>query len=138
MKIQFINFDISKLQKGIFLQQQFHAQHTHYQTQYKGANFNIILLKRQAIGRLYIHRKKEEIRLIDIALLPDYQNQSIGTFLVKNILEEGKTSHKIVSLHVDKFSPALRLYERLGFKKKGVVGERFFMEWKESEKGDGG
>ena len=64
----------------------------------------MVLLKRKPIGRLYIHRKKEEIRLIDIALLPDYQNQSIGTFLVKNILEEGKTSHKIVSLHVDKIS----------------------------------
>ena len=75
---------------------------------------------------------------MEITLLPDYQNQSIGTFLVKSILEEGRTSNKIVSLHVDKFSPALKLYERLGFEKKAEVGERFFMEWKENEKGDEG
>ncbi len=125
------NRNLTKVQKEAFLHQQFFAQHSHYQTHYKAANFDIILLKRQAIGRFYVHRQKEDIRLMDIALLPEYQNRSIGTFLVKNLLEEGKVANKTVSLHVEKTNPALKLYERLGFKTKEVVGIRFLMEWKE-------
>lgn len=124
------NDTLTTAQKEVFIHHQFNAQHSHYQTHYKGANFDIILLKKQPIGRLYIHRQAAEIRLIDIALLPKYQNNSIGTFLMKNLLEEGENNNKIVSLHVEKTNPALKLYERLGFKKKAEAGIRFLMEWK--------
>ena len=124
------NLALTAEQKNVFLQHQFHAQHTHYQSHYKGANFDLVLLKKKPVGRLYIHRQKEEIRIIDIALLPDYQNQGIGTFLLKNIMQEAKKDDKIVSLHVEKMNPALKLYERLGFKRKAEVGFRFLLEWK--------
>jgi len=117
-------------QKNIFIQQQFHAQHVHYQAHYKGANFDLILLKKKSIGRLYVHRQATTIRVVDIALLPAYQNQGIGTFLLKNILEEARKTHKTVSLHVEKTNPALKLYERLGFERKTEVGIRFLLEWK--------
>lgn len=115
-------------QKNMLIQQQFHAQHSHYQQHYKNASFDLVLFKKRSIGRLYINREQDEIRIIDIALLPDYQNKGIGSFLLKNVLEEGKETNKAVSLHVKQDNPALRLYERLGFKKKEEVGDRFLLE----------
>ena len=118
-------------QKSAFIQQQFYAQHAHYQAHYKGADFDLILLKKKPIGRLYVHRQPTDIRVVDIALLPKYQNKGIGGFLLKNIMAEGKKHHKTVSLHVEKTNPALKLYERLGFKRKAEVGMRFLLEWRQ-------
>ena len=120
----------SAAQKHDFISQQFHLQHAHYHTYFQGANFDLILLRTIAIGRFYVFRNLAEIRIIDITLLPEYRNQQIGTYLLKNILEEGKKKRKVVTLHVEKANPALRLYERLGFKIKQDVGIRYLLECK--------
>ncbi|MFK7932381.1 MAG: GNAT family N-acetyltransferase [Saprospiraceae bacterium] len=116
--------------KALLLQHQFNAQHSHYQKYFEQASFDIILFKKSTIGRLYVNRQLDEIRVVDISILPKFQKQGIGTFLLKNILAEGKKTATKVVLHVEQYNPALALYERLGFEKKKEVGTRFFMEWK--------
>lgn len=115
--------------KTAFLQQQFTAQHEHYQTYYEGADFLLILLEQVPIGRLYVKRGKDEIRVMDIALLPEYRNLGIGSALLGELLNEGAASDKPVRIHVEKFNPALRLYERLGFYVIEDKGVYWFMEW---------
>ena len=119
-------------QKDLLIQQQFQAQHLHYQQHYKNATFDLVRFKKSAIGRLYIDRQERDIRIVDIALLPKYHGQGIGTFLLKNVLAEGKETGKVVSLHVRWDNPALKLYERLGFVKKEEVEERFLLEWNDT------
>jgi len=81
-------------------------------------------------GRLYVHPRPDEIRIMDIALLPEFRGQGIGTFLLKQILAEGKEQRKAVTIHVEVFNPAMRLYERLGFKKKMSSSPVYdLMEW---------
>ncbi|MBL8254137.1 MAG: GNAT family N-acetyltransferase, partial [Candidatus Competibacter sp.] len=75
-------------QKQAFLAQQFEAQHHHYQTHYQGARFDLILLDGEPVGRLYVARWREEIRIMDIALLPDHRNCGIGGGLLRDLLEE--------------------------------------------------
>ena len=124
--------DWSAEQKRAFLDMQFNAQHKFYQEQYSQAKFQVILLNGQAIGRLYIERRPDEIRIIDIALLTAYRRQGIGSALLKDILAQGEQAGLPVRIHVEHFNPALGLYERLGFKKIGDTGVYFLMEWSPS------
>ncbi len=109
-------------QKQAFLTQQFEAQHHHYQTHYQGAQFDLILLDGQPIGRLYVARWREEIRIMDIALLPDYRNRGIGSGLLRDLLEEAAVIGKRLTIHVERYNPALRLYQRMGFETVGETG----------------
>jgi ribosomal protein S18 acetylase RimI-like enzyme len=116
-------------QKEAFVRMQFTAQHSHYQQHYPDAAFDIILVNGQPAGRLYVDRWPKEIRIVDIALLPEYRNAGIGTRLLKGILEEAAQAGKLVSIHVERFNTAMRLYERLGFSTVGEHGVYYLMEW---------
>ncbi|MBK9051532.1 MAG: GNAT family N-acetyltransferase [Chloroflexi bacterium] len=116
-------------EKRAFLTSQFNAQHHHYQTYYQTASFDIIVQNGQPIGRFYVDRWPNEIRIVDIALLPNYRQQGIGASLLTQILNEGQTSQKTVSIHVEKYNPAYRLYTRLGFNKIGETGVYDLLAW---------
>lgn len=115
-------------QKEAFVQMQFDAQHRYYQANYLGAQFQVILVDDQPAGRLYLHRRAAEIRIVDIALLPEYRNRGVGSALLRDILAEGERAGLPVTIHVECFNPALRLYERLGFRKVEDKGVYYFME----------
>lgn len=121
--------DWTEDQKKAFLRMQFNAQHQYYQDVYAGASFQIILLNEQPIGRLYLARWSHEIRIIDIALLSQFRNTGIGTALLKDLLAEAAQAGQAVTIHVEKFNQALRLYERLGFIKTLDKGVYFFLKW---------
>src|SRR5713101_5954548 len=121
--------DWTESQKEAFLRAQFNAQHQAYQGTYRGGDFLVILGNGQAVGRLYLARWAREIRIVDIALLPEYRNTGIGSAILNDILAEGARGGKKVSIHVEMFNPALGLYERLGFRKRGEHGVNHFMEW---------
>lgn len=121
--------DWSESDKAAFLRAQFNAQHQAYQGSYQGADFLVILLGDRTIGRLYLARGEREIRIVDIALLPEHRNAGIGGAILADILAEGARGHKRVSVHVEMFNPALSLYQRLGFRQREVRGVYYFMEW---------
>ena len=121
--------DWTAQQKLDFLTQQFDAQHTHYQQHNSAGFFQLILKDLRPIGRLYWIQYSGEIRIIDIALLPDFQSQGIGTTLLASIQKLAADNDKKVSIHVEFFNPALRLYERLGFQKVEEHGIYHFMIW---------
>ena len=116
-------------QKETFLRMQFAAQHKFYTEQFHQAAFQVILLDKEPIGRLYLDRRDDEIRLIDIALLPPHRNKGIGHAILKDILAEGELASLPVRIHVERFNPALRLYQRLGFRRTGDNGVYYLMEW---------
>ena len=117
-------------QKALFLRQQFDAQRTHYRTNYDDAEYTIILENGQPIGRLYIHRQPEDVRVMDIALMPEHRGRGIGAMLMQNVLEVAGSEGKSVSIHVEIDNPAMRFYERLGFKQIDTYGVYHLMEWK--------
>ncbi len=121
--------DWDAAQKEAFLTMQFTAQHRHYQEHYTGAAFQIILADGQPAGRLYVARWPREIRIVDIALLPAYRNTGIGTRLLRDLMAEAAQARKSLSIHVEQFNPALRLYTRLGFTKTGEYGVYYRMDW---------
>lgn len=118
--------------KNAFVHQQFDAQHAWYQEHYQGATFDIILVDGAPAGRLYIHRRSKEIRLVDITLLPEFRKGGLGTSILHDLLAEGQSSGKPVTIHVEVYNPAMRLYERLGFRPVEERGPYRLMEWSPS------
>lgn len=121
--------DWSEAEKEAFLRSQFDAQHRFYRQQFTTASFDLIVLNKKPIGRLYIDRRKDEIRLVDIALLPEYRGSGMGTALLKDIFAEATQVGKPVRIHVEHNNPAMRLYTRLGFTTLEENGVYHLMEW---------
>lgn len=116
-------------QKDQFCRMQFQAQDTHYRQHYPGAQFAVIMNGAQAAGRLYVDRWPAEIRIMDIALLPEQRARGIGTHLLRQLQHEAAAAGKALTIHVERFNPALRLYERLGFRVKEDKGVYLLLEW---------
>ncbi|PPD42618.1 MAG: GNAT family N-acetyltransferase [Methylobacter sp.] len=117
-------------QKAAFIDQQFDLQRHHYRTYYPTADFLIVKLANQPVGRIYLHRGETAWLLIDIALLPECQGQGIGGLLLKNMLADAATLNKPVRLHVGQSNRAQELYLRLGFTVIEDEGIRCLMEWR--------
>jgi GNAT superfamily N-acetyltransferase len=115
-------------QKVAFPRMQFDAQSSYYEEHYRGAKFSVILSDDHPAGRLYVARWREEIRIVDIALLPEHRGMGIGTQLLRDLISESEDSGKPLSIHVERFNPALRLYERLGFRAVADKGVYLLME----------
>lgn len=110
-----------------FLRMQFNLQHTQYQQNYLGASFNLICVDAAPAGRLYVQRGRDEMRLIDIALLPEYRGKGLGRQLLGDLIREADENGMTISLHVEVHNPALALYTRLGFKEKELRGVYRYM-----------
>jgi ribosomal protein S18 acetylase RimI-like enzyme len=112
-------------QKLAFVSMQFNAQRRCYPE----ADNKIILLNQRPIGRMLVDRTKDEILLVDIAILPEHRNAGVGTSLISNLLSEAAAAEKQVRLHVFQYSPAVHLYERLGFSTVSSDGAYLEMAW---------
>ncbi len=126
-------------EKEQFLRGQFESQHQHYQTYYPECEFLVVEREgeegSEPIGRLYVDRWEKEIRLVDIALLPEARGQGLGAGLLRELLAEGERSGLPVSIHVEYNNPALSLYRRLGFRHVDSNGIYYLMRWEPEEGG---
>lgn len=120
--------DWDEEKKSGFTDQQFNAQHEYYQEVYRDASFEIILLDGHQAGRLYLWESNRQIRIVDISLLPEFRNHGAGTHILEDLIRKSETTGKILSIHVEYYNRALRLYQRLGFKEKDQTGVYFYLE----------
>lgn len=116
-------------QKEAFLHHQFDAQHRHYQQHFRDARFDVIERGGRPLGRLYVERQGREIRVIDIAVVPEERGHGLGTALLEGLLEEARLTGKTVTIHVEHMNRARRLYDRLGFRQIADEGVYLFLEW---------
>lgn len=89
----------------------------------------IILLNGQPIGRMMVDRSEAAILLRDIAVLTEYRNAGIGSRLIQGLMNEASAAQRPIQLHVLASSPAVRLYERLGFSRIGEEAAYLEMKW---------
>ena len=121
-------------QKEMFLRWQFDMQRREYETRFPNADYRVIVLDRQPAGRIWVGADDEQIRLLDIALLPQFQNRGVGTALLERLKThaagKGKAlRHMVFVLN----NNAERFYERLGFRKIEDFGAYKHMEWRGAE-----
>jgi ribosomal protein S18 acetylase RimI-like enzyme len=123
------HFPFSDAEKKVFLDQQFAAQFEHYLLHYPTCERNIIESDGRPIGRIWIDEWRDQIRLVDIALMPEWRGSGIGSALLHDVLRRAAAAAKPVTIHVEAYNPALRLYKRLGFEEAGTNGVYLLMRW---------
>jgi ribosomal protein S18 acetylase RimI-like enzyme len=116
-------------QKAQFLRMQFDAQTKYYRQVFPEMDYRIILHDGAPAGRFIVLRQADELRLLDISLLPEHRNAGIGRMLIQKLLDEGNGAGKPVRIHVEHFNRARSLYERLGFRPVSDKGVYIMMEW---------
>ncbi|HKG46062.1 MAG TPA: GNAT family N-acetyltransferase [Pyrinomonadaceae bacterium] len=116
-------------QRDAFIRSQFNAQQDHYLKTYPGASHDIILSNGRPVGRLYVARLDQEIRIIDITLIPAERNVGIGSYLIKQLLDDANQTGKVTRIYVEEFNPSLRLFQRLGFSPSEQHGFHLLLQW---------
>lgn len=119
------------LQINSILEMQFRMQTESYKMQFPDAENSVIQIDETRVGRLIVYRTAEEIRLVDIAVLPEFRRSGIGSFLIGNLQNEAKNEKKSMTLQVLQANEkAFKLYERFGFKVTGNDEIYTAMSWK--------
>src|ERR1700693_5591612 len=93
------HFPFDEAQKRSFLDQQFAAQFAHYGIHYPTCERNIIERDGGAVGRLWIDECRHQIRLVDIALVPECRGKGIGATLLRQVMDRGAAAGKPVTIH---------------------------------------
>ena len=112
-----------------FLSMQFRAQTVHYATHFPAATRDIILVDGKPAGRLIVERAADHILIVDVALVPEFRGKGVGGSYVRSVQEEAARAALPVVIHVEKNNPALRLYDRLGFRPVADLGIYLELKW---------
>jgi ribosomal protein S18 acetylase RimI-like enzyme len=110
-----------------FIAHQFEAQ-SHAYASYRDTSFEVVLVDGEPAGRLIVARWAEELRVVDIALLPEFRGRGIGSTLIRELIEEADERGVKTSIHVERFNPAQHLYARLGFRAVSETGVYLLLE----------
>lgn len=122
-------------QREAFVKWQFEMQRREYDARFPDAEYNVVMVDGQRAGRIWIGRDDEQIRLLDIALLPEFQNRGAGKVLLQRLIDESARSGKALRHMVFVLNNnADRFYERLGFVMIEEFGAYKHMEWRPGNK----
>ncbi len=105
-----------------FIGQQFTYQHRYYQEHYPQGQFMVVTRDGQDIGRLYWRTEGSEAALMDISFLPEYRGAGIGSAIMSQLTALADANSQTITLYVEPYNPALRLYQRFGFEQVGENG----------------
>lgn len=118
-------------QREMFLRWQFDLQRREYETRFPDAAYHVVMVDQQPAGRIWVGADDEQVRLLDIGLLPEFQNRGVGTGLLQRLMAHAANERKPLRHMVFVLNNnAERFYERLGFKQIEEFGAYKHMEWK--------
>ena len=115
------------------LEMQHRGQIAGYAGQFPEASDRIVWQGEERAGRLLVARDKNEIHLVDIAVMASHRGHGIGSLLIRQLCEEAREKHLPLRLSVRAGNPAERLYSRLGFRPCDGDGQNVLMQWSGDE-----
>lgn len=130
--VEVSNWAMTDEQKAAFLQMQYAMQAKQYSSHFSESDYYIVWQDSQRIGRFIVDRSSEVWRIVDISLLPLYQNQGIGSMLIRELQADAVQLGKSIRLSVLQTNSAARLYARLGFVKQDEDEVYMTMLYKEA------
>jgi ribosomal protein S18 acetylase RimI-like enzyme len=103
------------------------AQIVGFRQDWDVAQVRIVTLYAKDVGWLQSFVKDDALFLGQLFVDKSLRGQGIGTELIKGLIEEAASAGRAVTLGVVKTNPALRLYERLGFRTTHDDERKFYM-----------
>ena len=125
--------ELPAMLRSSLLEQQFHMQRSSYLSRYSHDSFGVIEHQGASIGKLYLAETKTGIHIVDLALLPDWRNRGIGTFVMKHLCTLAEQEKASVTLSVFAANPVLTLYRRIGFRQVAQNSGYLQMLWSPDE-----
>ncbi|MEI7908787.1 MAG: GNAT family N-acetyltransferase [Verrucomicrobiota bacterium] len=122
--------DWSAEQKDQFCRMQFNAQDSHYRQHFAAAKYAVIEFAGVPAGRLSMDLSPDEVRVMELALLPPFRGRGIGTHLLSSLQRDALVTGQCLTIHVERSNPAQSLYQRLGFRLLEDKGVYLLLEWR--------
>lgn len=117
-------------ERSRFLEMQFQAQTQDYQRRFPDSGHSVLVVDEEPVGRVWVGRWPDELRLLDIALLPEHRNHGVGTIVIRWLQDEARVAGLPLRHSVFKTNEgALRFYARLGFEVVEDFDMYVLMEW---------
>jgi ribosomal protein S18 acetylase RimI-like enzyme len=104
------------------------AQEKSFLQQWNPTQVRIITLDGADIGWLQSFNHGDDLFLAQLFVERGHQRRGIGTEVMKRLITEAEQRSQAVRLDVVKINPAMRLYERLGFRIVGEELRKFYMK----------
>lgn len=118
-------------QKQDFVRMQFDAQRQDYLHRFPNAAHSVVIVEGRDVGRVWIDRRPDETRLLDITIHPSQQNSGIGSLIMQWLqLEAGKMPTPLRHSVYTTNEAALRFYHKHGFSVIEDFGAYVLMEWR--------
>ncbi len=103
-------------------------QREYFDQKWEKADYQIIEKNKIKIGAIWVEYEPDQHTLKEIQILPKFQNNGIGTDLIKSEIMLAKMDKVPIRLRLLKSNPAQSLYKRLGFKTYEEAGKYLYME----------
>lgn len=85
----------------------------------------------QAVGYLQLNLQGDILHIVNILILPDFQNRKLGSTIIKDLIAKSQVDQKTLSLGVFKINKrAKAFYESLQFQKYDETATHDMMEIK--------
>jgi ribosomal protein S18 acetylase RimI-like enzyme len=104
------------------------AAQASFQRQWNLTEVRIIALDGSDVGWLQAMTQDDELFVAQMFVDRGFQRRGIGTEVMKRLIGEAARANQTIRLNVAKISPAVRLYERLGFKVIREDDRKFYMK----------
>lgn len=124
-EMSLVNWD--EEQKLAFLYQQFQAQHNYYTSKFPTADFLILSIDGENVGRLYTAEFDDEIRILDLTIASVKRGQGLGTELIAEIVKKGRQENKSIQIYLETTGRSASIFSRFGF--KPVSGDEIYQLW---------
>ena len=109
---------------------EFGAHESHYATLPHEKTDTLLVVNDQPVGRMIVWQNQDEIRLADMALLPEVRNRGLGTALIQSLQAAAQSSGRPLRLVVSRQNRARNLYRRMAFVKREETLTHLLLEWR--------
>jgi len=111
------------------LKEQSALQRIHYRKFYPQAWFTIIEVEGKPAGRLCVNQSRQEMRVVDISILPEYCQHGIGSRLIQQVITESTRLKSPLRLCAELGSAVHTFYKKLGFREIKRDGTHIHYQW---------
>lgn len=105
------------------------AQRQRFDSKLQSAAFRIVELEGRPIAAVWSSEQDDHFFLHELLVLPEFQNQGIGSQILRWELDPAEAVRKPLRIHTLVLNRALEFYKRHGFKEIGRNNVYVDMEW---------
>jgi ribosomal protein S18 acetylase RimI-like enzyme len=106
------------------------AQDNFFADDWCAATHQIVIYENVLCGYICLEYRDEDIHIRELVIDPEFQGKGIGTFLLREVINDAEARQVPVRLATQRANRAITLYRKLGFREFERTATHILMEWK--------